>query len=302
MARVSLNEQLLQQCMHRYRSLEVELNDAARNGSIQAADYASRLHMLQQLGQRIASLEVSAASTKITVERSRVMDLPLLEECSREEQRIIVEALGNSKKLAEKLLQDIETLKDGVRSATSQDSNWIKMVFRLSWLRARMSWADTQLTTTRSVRGMLETFIRRVAPQKQGQAAQADLVEAFREFETTTSRIGYLRSKLRSEIAKNHDQEDWLKRYEAARKRSSTPVAPPVPAELEMAKNDVAARFLEGSKNATDRLVIARKLAESLTKETREKASQKTLEKKPEWMPGPAKKARTKNDGKGAAK
>ena len=282
------------------------MNDAARNGAIQATDYATRLSSLQQLGQKIASLEVSAASSKITMDRASAIDLPLLDECSREEQKIIVSALGNSKKLAEQLLQDAEKLKACLRSATSQDGNWIALVFRLSWLRARMSWADTQLTTTRSVRSMLESFIRRVAPQKQGQAqaSQADLVDAFREFETATSRIANLRSKLRSEIAKNHDQEDWLKRYEAGRKRTSIPVAPPVPAELEMAKQDVGARFLDASKNASERLVIARKLADSLTKETREKAAQKnSLDKKPEWMSPPKKpKTKTKNYGKGTAK
>lgn len=305
MTRANINQELIRQCMHRFRALEVELNDAASNGTIQAVEYAKRRAVLQQLGQKISELEMSAAASKISFNQASAIDLPLLEECSREEQTIILTALHNSKKLTEQLNRDADKLKECIRESTSQEASWVKVILRLSWLRARMSWLDTQISTTRSVRGVLEDFIRKVAPQKENAAPQADLVDAFREFETSTSRIANLRTKLRSEIAKNYDQEAWLRRYEETRRNTSKPVAPPVPAELELAKNGIAARFLNGSKNANERLVIARKLADSLTKESRAKAIEKDKEKptaKDVLSDIPVRKAKVKNYGKGVRK
>lgn len=298
MSRSILNVDLIQQCKHRFRSLEVELNDAARNGAIPAVEYAKRINVLQQIGQKISVLEVAVSAAKMNSVGVSCIDLPLIEECSREEQAIIRDALSNSQKLVEQLTNDAEKLKECLLAATSEDGNWIKVAFRLSWIRTRMSWAEHQLNTTRSLRGMLESFISKVSPQKKGPASQADLVEAFREFETTTSRIANLRTKLQSDIAKNHDQEQWLRRYESNRKLASVPVAPPVPAEIEIAKNDISARFLEGSINASERLVIARKLADSLTndRQTKAIAKQKTIE------PVAAPKPKTKIYGKGARK
>lgn len=272
MARANLNEQLLQQCMHRYRSLEVELNDAARNGAILAADYAKRVSALQQLGQQIASLEVAVATTKITASYAGVIDLPLLEECSRGEQKIIHSALSESKKLMAQLLSDTEKLMECLSSATSESGNWIKVAFRLSWMRTRMSWAERQLSSTRALRNVLESFIRRVAPRKPESMPQADLVEAFREFETTAARVATLGTRLRSELARNHDQENWLNRYKENRRRLSAPVPPPVPAEIELVKHDISGDILKGATNAKERLVIARKLADSLTTERQETA------------------------------
>lgn len=296
MARAILNEQLLQQCKHRYRSLEVELNDAARNGAIQSVDYARRLSALQRLGQQITSLEVVSATTKITASHPEIIDLPLLGECSRAEQKVILSALSESKKLIDQLTLDTEKLMTYASAATSESGNWIKIAFRLSWLRTRMSWTERQLISTRSLRDVLESFIRKVAPNKPGLHPKVDLVEAFREFETTTSRVANLRTRLRSELAKNFDQEKWLDRYEDSRRQSSTPIPPPAPAEIEAVKQGISGDVLKRAKDARERLVIAGKLADSLTTERNSTAiAQQKL-----TVPTP--KPKTKANGKGARK
>lgn len=268
-----MNEQLLKQCEHRFRSLGAELIDARRSGLISEVDYIPRNQRLQKIEARFQQLKLRQEATSCMLPTGHAaIELPLLSECSRAEQQIIQSTLAESAKMLETIANDTTKLMQYVKSAHSNDSSWIRTVLRLSWIRARIHWAASQSELVRSMRQVLEVFIKKFSPRKDGAQGQGDLVEAFREFEGTSSRIAHLRSRLQSEIAMNIDQENWLKSYDARRKSKSTPEHPPVPAAFTQAKQEVEERLSSGSAKANERLVIATRLAKSLVTETRNKA------------------------------
>lgn len=260
-----LNQELLRQCIHRFRTLEVALADAGENGASETAEFKQRVARLQKASRALERLNEMQSRAMRPQDYNSAVDLPVLEDCSRSEQKIIQAALGASSDLIASLNQDSERLLKYVRLAQTGHGSWFFNVFRLSWMRARILWTERQLESVRSMRQILESFIKKIVPGRVEQGKQGDLVESFREFEATTARIGNLRTRLRSEMALNHEQQVWLRKYDERRRREASPFAPPLPAEVGLVAQTVERRILGGAHQANESLVIATRLAKTLT-------------------------------------
>lgn len=272
MSEVNVNEQLVKQCLHRYRSLEVEIIDAARSGLVTEARFNECVKRLERVRRNLEAVHSKReTSSHVSPLKFSTIELPVLSDCSRSEQRIIRATLSDNARMLDQIAVDTTKLLSYTRDAHADKFTWITTALRLSWMRSRMLWTTRQLDLVRSMRRVIEDFIAKFSPNKFGTNGQGDLVEAFREFEGATSRIAKLRTRLQIETALNRDQEQWLYSYETRRKEAIEPTPPPVPAELIRARNEVESQISSGAVTARERLVIASDLASSLTQESRSK-------------------------------
>ncbi|MCX6125566.1 MAG: hypothetical protein NTV34_12600 [Proteobacteria bacterium] len=264
----NINEQLLKQCMHRFRSLEVELNEAARSGLITELHFNQRSNGLLRLRSRLESIiEIRNQSRDLPRMDSAVIDLPILSDSSSIEQSIVLRALQENAQMLQNLSIDSQKLLAVVCDAHMDQVPWIKAIFHLSWMRTRLAWTVRQLDLVRCLRRGLEEAIRKMSLRKSQENGHGDLLDAFKEFEAMTSKLANLRAKVSTESAINLDQENWLRRYADRRRRNTESTPPPMPADLINVKDTVAMYISSGSNKARERLAIATKLADSLTKD-----------------------------------
>ena len=116
-----INKNLLSQSMHRFRSLEAELFECKENGKISDAEYRSKFKRLEMLRSQLTMLQnVQQNPTLANEFDRRTVELPVLSDCSRKEQKIVhrtlVETSKNLKIMADdslKLLKWVYSVHSG---------------------------------------------------------------------------------------------------------------------------------------------------------------------------------------------
>ncbi len=268
---VGINKNLLSQSLHRFRSLEAELFENKACGKISEAEYRSKFKRLELIRSQLTMLQGVIQNPAGTQDMDRrTIELPVLSDCSRMEQKIVHKSLVETSRTLKIMAEDSVKLLKWVHSSHSGKSNWFKLIVQLSWQRARIVWVTKQLDSVRQFRRVLEDFISRFTSPVDDKNSKADFVDTFREFESTTSRIADLRARLHRENSINQDQVNWLKQYEIKRKKENVEQSPPVPAEIFLAKNEFEKNLTSSSDLAKERLVIARKLVRSLDEKSDE--------------------------------
>lgn len=263
-----VDRQMLVQTRHRFRSLEIELFDASTSGILLESDYRSKMQRLTQLQQKLASIEALADYQRTPLRgESGTIEFPVLSDCSLMEQRIILASLVETRSMLRVISEESSKVFKQVSDVQKGRGGWIRLVMYLSWQRARIRWVVKQLEIVRAMRQHLEGFIKQFTAANSEHGARGDLVDAFREFESTTSRIAGLKSKLYLDISTNRDQEIWIKKYEEKRRKEAVGHVPPTPAELMLAKAEIESDLVQSSSLALDRLVIASRLQRTLSGE-----------------------------------
>ena len=187
MSESNMNDQLLKQCLHRFRSLEVELNEAARSGLITELHFNQRSNGLSKLKSRLeAIIEFRNQSRALPSMDSASIELPILVDSSRLEQSIVHRALLEKAQMLHQISMDSQKLLSVVCDARMDQVPWIKAIFRLSWMRTRMAWTVRQLDLVRFLRRSLEEAVRKMSLRKSQANGHGDLVDALKEFEVMT--------------------------------------------------------------------------------------------------------------------
>lgn len=253
--------------MHRLQSLDVDLQEAARARLMTEADYTTRLKRLRRaIGEARKLKEAASAQTMPTPMPSH-FDLPVMSGYSRIEQKIVARFVTDTKNYTDELAAKLKRVSCWSLEAVHDVMGWIKVIWRLSWIRREMRRLEQDIDRVRKARGVVEDFISRSeigGLEPNPKTNQRDLLAAFTEFEVATGKVTAMRAKLRSEIARNQDMKNWLAMYKAARQQNNPEKTPPEASDVQALGSVLADHLVGGAKLANDRLVVARRLAYSL--------------------------------------
>jgi hypothetical protein len=261
------NDELLKQCMHRFKALKAELSDAQTPGALPGVGFTHRLQRIQSLEKTIESL---IAKRNISVQglmtnHDSNMDLPVLSDCSHLEQRSILISLKETNTAMRQINKDAQNLYGKMRMSHMGTLGWIRAVFFLSWLRKAMSKLVKQLDAVRSMRRSLDHYVKHLSPSRNYGSTQIDIIDTFKEFEHSTSRIAQLKLRIQTENSRNKDQEEWLQLYESKRQMNCYPSSPPLPAEVNKLTYELSGQVMRAAESARDRLTIASRLVKALS-------------------------------------
>lgn len=256
----------LNDLMHRLRSLEVDLHEAARSRELSQASYSTRLERLRYAIQYAAKIKAMIAAPEQRIHKVSQVDLPVLTDCSRMEQKVIAKFVAGTRDHVADIARKTDQAADWSRDAANLETGWFKGVRRLSWLRMQISRTEQNIEMIRRARAAVEDFVSRSELAKPGENSvnQRDLVSAFREFEMATDRVTALRARVRSETTRNNDMRNWLVQNSAIRRQQNPEKAPPEPKDVSAMTASVFNRLTGGAKVANDRLVVARQLFKAL--------------------------------------
>jgi hypothetical protein len=262
-----LDASKVQELMHRLQSLDVDLQEAARARLMTEADYTTRLKRLRRaIGDARKLREAASAQTMPTPMPSH-FDLPVMSGYSRIEQKIVARFVTDTKNYTNELSAKLQRVSGWSLEAVHDVIGWIKVIWRLSWIRREMRRLEQDIDRVRKARGVVEDFISRSeigGLEPNPKTNQRDLLAAFTEFEVATGKVTAMRAKLRSEIARNEDMKNWLSMYKVARQQNNPEKTPPEASDVQALGSVLADHLVGGAKLANDRLVVARRLAYSL--------------------------------------
>lgn len=262
-----LDASKVQELMHRLQSLDVDLQEAARARLMTEADYTTRLKRLRRaIGEARKLREAASAQTMPTPMPSH-FDLPVMSGYSRIEQKIVARFVTDTKNYTNELAAKLQRVSGWSLEAVHDVMGWIKVIWRLSWIRREMRRLEQDIDRVRKARGVVEDFISRSeigGLEPNPKTNQRDLLAAFTEFEVATGKVTAMRAKLRSEIARNEDMKNWLAMYKVARQQNNPEKTPPEASDVQALGSVLADHLVGGAKLANDRLVVARRLAYSL--------------------------------------
>lgn len=257
----------VQELMHRLQSLDVDLQEAARARLITEADYTTRLKRLRRaIGEARKLKEAMSAQTMPTPMPSH-FDLPVMSGYSRIEQKIVAKFVTDTKTYTRELAIRLERVGAWSLEAIQDRFGWFKAIWRLSWIRKEMRRLDQDMDRVRKARSVVEEFITRSeigGLEPNPKTHQRDLLAAFTEFEAATGKVTAMRAKLRSEMNRNEEMRLWLANYSATRRQVNPEKAPPEPADVGALGSLLSEHLIGGAKLASDRLIVARRLAYSL--------------------------------------
>ncbi len=262
-----LDASKVQELMHRLQSLDVDLQEAARARLMTEADYTTRLKRLRRaIGEARKLKEAASAQTMPTPMPSH-FDLPVMSGYSRIEQKIVARFVTDTKNYPDELASKLKRVSGWSLEAVHDVMGWIKVIWRLSWIRREMRRLEQDIDRVRKARGVVEDFISKSeigGLEPNPKTNQRDLLAAFTEFEVATGKVTAMRAKLRSEIARNQDMKNWLAMYKDARQQNNPEKTPPEASDVQALGSVLADHLVGGAKLANDRLVVARRLAYSL--------------------------------------
>jgi hypothetical protein len=262
-----LDASKVQELMHRLQSLDVDLQEAARARQITEADYTSRLKRLRRATGEARKLKEAASAQTLPTTLPSHFDLPVMSGYSRIEQRIVAKFVTDTKNYTDELAEKIKRVSSWSLETVHDTVGWIKVIWRLSWIRREMRRLEQDIDKVRKARGVVEDFISRSeigGLEPNPRTNQRDLLAAFTEFEAATGKVTALRAKLRSEMNRNDEMRRWLASYAEARRRTNPEKVPPEPDDVSAIGGFFADHLVGGAKLAKDRLVVARRLAYSL--------------------------------------
>lgn len=262
----ALDASRVQELMHRLQSLDVDLQEAARARLITEADYTIRLKRLRRATSEARKLKEAASAQTMPTPLPSHFDLPVMSGYSRVEQRIVAKFVTDTKNYTDELASKLTKVSEWSLEAVHDAISWLKVVWRLSWMRRELRRLDQDMDRVRKARLVVEDFISRSeigGLEPNPKTNQRDLLAAFTEFEIATGKVTAMRAKLRTEMNRNEEMKIWLDKYAHSRRQNNPEKAPPEPEDVSALGNALADHFVGGAKLANDRLVIARKLAYS---------------------------------------
>jgi hypothetical protein len=271
--------------LHRLQSLEVDLHEALRGREISESDYSERLDRLRNALGHAQKIKVLMAPAKIQNNPLSQVDLPVMGDYSRMEQKIVTKFVSDMKKKVSEVSSLTQRAAEWTQSAAIQSSGWLRSIWRLSIIRRQLLKVEQELTNVRKARDVVEDFIARAEIGQAGDAkiiSQRDLMSAFSEFERGTEKVTALRARVRSETSKNDAMRAWLKSLEIERRSKNPEKATPELSDVIQATNEVSDRLTGGAKLANERLVIARQVIKELKKHQYDEAQSTFIEREEE--------------------
>lgn len=265
-----INPKIMNDLMHRLQSLEIDLHEAARSRELSESEYSARLERLRYALDYAGKLKSMVMAPAPSFDKSSQVDLPMMGDYSRMEQKIIMRFVSETKNHVADLSAKAREAAEWARDAATASTGWLKGLWRLSRLRRQIARTEQDLENIRRARAAVEDFISRSAIGKNGHLSsvnQKDLIAAFREFEMATARVTSLRARVRSETTRNSDMRNWLNENSRNRRLKNPEKAPPEPKDVSAVTQSVFDRLTGGAKVANERLTIARQLANALKKE-----------------------------------
>ena len=262
-----LNAAQVHELTHRLQTLEIDLHEAAQSRLITEADYSARLERLRRAMAHADKLKKMAMTQTMASALPSQVDLPVMGDYSRVEQKIVSRFVADTKVYTNELASKVIRAADWARDAANGGSGWIRSMWRLSWLRGQIRRIDQDIASVRKARAVVEDFVARSAitgNEPNSRMNQKDLLTAFHEFEASTGRVTALRARVRSEMVRNNDMRTWLNQYSENRRSVNPEMIPPQVNDVNNAVQSVTERLTGGARIANERLVIARQLAEAL--------------------------------------
>lgn len=274
----ALDASKVQELMHRLQSLDVDLQEAARARQITDADYTVRLKRLRRAINEARKLKEAASAQTMPTPLPSHFDLPVMSGYSRVEQKIVAKFVTDTKNYTDDLATKLKKVSEWSLEAVHDTLGWLKVIWRLSWMRREMRRLEQDIERVRKARGVVEDFISRSeigGLEPNPKTNQRDLLAAFTEFEVATGKVTAMRAKLRTEMNRNEEMKNWLAKYANTRRQTNPEKVPPEPDEVSALGSILADHFVGGAKLANDRLVVARRLAYSLNHNPSDKSEPK---------------------------
>ena len=273
--------------LHRLQSMEVDLHDAMRCREISESDYSERLDQLRNALGHAQKIKAIMVPAKIQNNPLSQVDLPVMGDYSRLEQKIVTKFVSDMKKKLTEVSNLTQRAADWTQSAAVQSTGWLISIWRLSFIRRQLIKVEQELAHVRKARDVVEDFIARAEIGKASDAkvvSQRDLMSAFSEFERGTERVTALRARVRSETSKNDAMRAWLKSLEIER-RSKNPEKPtPELQDVVSVTNEISHKLTGGAKLASERLVTARQVIKEMKNQQYNDSREEAFEVKSETV------------------
>jgi hypothetical protein len=217
-------------------------------------------------------------------------DLPVMSGYSRIEQKIVARFVTVTKNYTGELATKLQQVSGWSLEAVHDVMGWIKVIWRLSWIRREMRRLEQDIDRVRKARGVVEDFISRSeigGLEPNPKTNQRDLLAAFTEFEVATGKVTAMRAKLRSEIARNEDMKNWLSMYKAARQQNNPEKTPPEASDVQALGSILADHLVGGAldgaldgQTSVDGRLETKSASENISKQVTHNKSQDFYKKK----------------------
>lgn len=231
--------ELIGQFAHRILSLDADLRERARDGSVSPQGYARRLKQLGKMQTDLAALRQLAANDTPEHQAQVDVGLPVLVTCSPPEKAICDDYLTVRKDTTAAAAAEAETVLRWLQDAAHGKGNALQTTLRLSKMRKLITKHEERFAVLTAADAAQEQKAETLLDQFKGRHLRAlgkstleGLVRIYEELDAASSRIARLKTAFKREERQARKMHAMI---EALREQVRKPlpfVPPPAPGEL----------------------------------------------------------------------
>jgi hypothetical protein len=229
-------QELVAQYHHRLLSLEADLKDQARSGSLSTRAFSQRVKKLKDVHASLAELRKLCLVENPGKLTSADIGLPLLDDCTPAErevcERFLVEKELELRMLELQSGQVYRWLGDAVAGYT----NPLRIILRLSKMRKMIQSFEKRLETLADAATVMSHHIDKLVGKMKGGSGRQNarstveaLMALFSQLDGTIARVARLKASVKKEEARTQAMSAWLRQQEEALKSQRETFIPPTP-------------------------------------------------------------------------
>lgn len=253
-------EELVVQYHHRLLSLEADLKDRAKSGTISPALLSRRVRRLKEVHRDLNALQRLCVAEKPGKLTATDIGLPILEDCSPEELKVVEDFLEERELDVLALEHEANKVYAWLQDAVAGRVSSLRVTMRLSKLRSFISGYEKRAATLIEESKGLNLYVDKLLTQSHGGAGREagkttleGLMSVFHRLESTISRVAKLKASVKREEAKTQEMEQWIVTNEKRLASLRPAMTPPTPLATAQAARAITSGKMQGIERASKR-------------------------------------------------
>lgn len=250
-------DELLAQYHHRLLSLEADLKDRAKAGTISSAVLARRVRRLKEIHRELNFLQTPSHADDTKDRITQDLGLPALSDCSETERSIVEHELKARASLVQAQSEQAQTVLSWLEDSLSGRAGGLRLTLRLSKLRNFIAAIERrtiiEAETGTNLDAQTESLLAHTQlpdDQENAKSSLAALITLFAKLDTTIARIAKLKASVKREQAKTDSMAAWLEREEKNLNSIHPAMPPPTPLVTAQAMRAIQPTLLHGIEQA----------------------------------------------------
>lgn len=235
--------QLIEAYQHRVFSLEAELHEFARGGTLSEGDYRRRLKAIHDLH---ADLRELAGWARFETEQDvthQDIGLPIIGNCTPADARVCAVYLKERGAQLKALRSKVERVYKWLEDALRGNVGAIRLTLRLSKLRQLTLQIEQNIENMRERGTALSRYASELVSQtpkgrEHGLTTLKALQSLYSRIDTSTQRVAKLTASIKREELRTQEMRAWLDKERQERTRIWPTMDPPTPLGLSQAIAD----------------------------------------------------------------